>query len=89
MILAARRIGPDLEISVADNGRGIASQDLPHVFDRFYRGRSQTSGREGSGLGLAIVKQLVEAHGGKLGVESEPGKGTRFWFTLPPADKTS
>ena len=71
-----------IEISVTDNGTGIAPEDLPHVFDRFYRGgKSRT--RDGSGLGLAIVKQLVEAHGGRVGVESEVGKGTRFWFGVP------
>ncbi len=77
-----------VRISVADTGTGIAPQDLPHVFDRFYRGdRSSTHSREGTGLGLAIVKQLVEAHEGKVGVESDVGKGTRFWFTLPLAQK--
>ena len=73
-----------MRISVSDTGEGVASQDLPHVFERFYRGdksRARTSG--GTGLGLAIAKAWVEAMGGKIGVESEPGRGTRFWFTLP------
>ncbi len=73
-------------MSVTDTGQGIAPEDLPHVFDRFYRDHAKTGGREGSGLGLAIVRQLVEAHGGQVGVESEPGKRTRFWFTLPAAE---
>ena len=71
-------------VSVADTGSGIPSEDLPHIFDRFYRvdkSRSRASG--GSGLGLAVVKQLVEAHGGKVWAESELGKGTVFHFTLP------
>ncbi len=82
--LAARPVGSLLEVSVADTGQGIAPQDLPHVFDRFYRAdksRARSSG--GSGLGLAIVKHLVEAHGGRIWVESEPGQGARFAFTLP------
>jgi two-component system OmpR family sensor kinase/two-component system sensor histidine kinase BaeS len=72
-----------LKISVRDTGEGIASEDLPHVFDRFYRAdktRARASG--GSGLGLAIVKAWVEAMGGKIGVESEQGKGSLFWFSL-------
>jgi len=71
-------------MSVTDTGEGIASQDLPHVFERFYRGdksRARESG--GTGLGLAIAKAWVESMGGKIGVESELGRGSRFWFTLP------
>lgn len=74
----------DAIVSVADTGSGIAPQDLPHVFDRFYRAdgsRSRATG--GSGLGLAIVKQLVEAHGGRVWAESVPDKGSVFAFSLP------
>lgn len=68
---------------VDDTGPGIPPDQLPHVFDRFWQaGRSD---RRGLGLGLAIVHGLVEAHGGRVWVESEPGRGTRFRFTLPPA----
>ena len=70
-------------VEVIDGGPGIPPEDLMHVFDRFYRGeksRSRITG--GAGLGLAIAKGIVEAHGGHIGVESEPGK-TRFFFTLP------
>jgi signal transduction histidine kinase len=73
-----------LLITVTDTGVGISADDLPYVFDRFYRAdksRSRTSG--GSGIGLAIVKQLVEAHGGRVWVESQPPQGTTFGFTLP------
>ena len=71
-------------VSVTDTGIGISAEDLPHIFDRFYRvDRSRTRSTGGSGLGLAIVKQLVEAHGGKVWVESELGKGSTFSFSLP------
>lgn len=76
-------------IRVIDTGPGIAPDDLPHVFDRFWRadrGRARTQG--GTGLGLAIARQLVLAHGGAIGVESEPGKGACFWFTLPVAHES-
>ncbi len=76
--------GQWVEVSIRDTGVGIAPQDLPHVFERFYRGdklRSRAPG--GAGLGLAIVRQLVEAHGGRIAVESEVGRGTEFTFTLP------
>ncbi len=71
-------------IAVQDSGAGISSEDLPHVFERFYRAdpsRARASG--GSGLGLAIAKSLVEAHGGRLWVESEMGSGSIFRFTMP------
>ena len=73
-----------LLITVSDTGEGIPPDDLPFVFDRFYRAdksRSRASG--GSGIGLTIAKQLVEAHGGKVWVESQPGRGATFGFTLP------
>lgn len=71
---------------VADTGEGIPPKDLPHVFDRFWRAeRSRSREWGGSGLGLAIARHLVQAHGGEMGVESEVGQGSRFWFTLPVA----
>ncbi|MDO8672749.1 MAG: ATP-binding protein [Dehalococcoidia bacterium] len=73
-----------LVVSVADQGTGIAPEDLAHVFDRFFRvDRSRTRASGGSGLGLAIVKEIVEAHGGTVWAESEPGKGSTVGFTLP------
>ncbi|MGD9092307.1 MAG: HAMP domain-containing sensor histidine kinase [Anaerolineales bacterium] len=70
-------------VEVIDNGGGIPVQDLPHVFERFYRGeKSRSRSTGGSGLGLAIAKGVVEAHGGEIGVESGPGR-TRFYFVLP------
>jgi signal transduction histidine kinase len=81
------RLGGDdksLTVSVIDNGIGIPSDDLPHLFERFYRvDRSRTRSTGGSGLGLAIVKQLVEMHGGSVSVKSQVGKGSTFSFNLP------
>jgi len=85
ILIEARQKGEFAEVSVADTGIGIPKDDLPKVFDRFYQVDASTSRASGSaGMGLAVVKEIVEAHGGKIGVESEP-KGTRFCFTLPIA----
>ena len=73
-----------LVISMADTGEGIAPEDLPHVFERFYRSGGSRSRKEGgSGLGLAIVRQMVEAHHGRVWVESQPGRGSVFHILLP------
>jgi two-component system sensor histidine kinase BaeS len=73
-------------VEVADTGPGIAPEDLPRVFDRFYRvDRSRSAETGGSGLGLAIVQRLVERQGGRVGVHSRPGEGTVFWLELPVA----
>lgn len=74
----------EVAVEVADTGRGIPPEDLPHVFDRFYRvDRSRTRGSGGTGLGLAIAKHIVEAHGGRISVRSRRDEGTTFEFTLP------
>ncbi len=71
-------------VEVCDTGEGISPEDLPSVFERFYRGdKSRNRNTGGAGLGLAIARGIVEAHGGKIAVESEPGKGARFYFSLP------
>src|SRR5579859_2487684 len=79
-----------LEISVQDSGSGIDAAELPFIFDRFFRiDRSRSGshgGHGGSGLGLSIVKAIVTGHGGSVRAESEPGRGTRIWFTLPVAE---
>jgi len=77
---------PFLEVTVSDTGSGMPPEELQRVFDRFYRvdkSRARSSG--GTGLGLSVAKQLVEAHGGRIWAESEPGHGSAFHFTLPVA----
>ena len=72
------------EISVSDTGAGIPTTEQAAVFDKFYQVGATTRGlKEGTGLGLAIAKQLVEAHGGRICLASEVGKGSCFSFTIP------
>ena len=81
--VAAEDRRSDVLVSVSNTGDGIPQQDLPHIFERFYRvEKSRDRARGGAGIGLAIVKQLVEATGGRVGAESQAGV-TRFWFSLP------
>jgi len=76
--------GATVRVSIQDNGLGISEEDQQHIFERFYRvRRSETASIDGTGLGLAIVKKLVEAHHGKIRVESEVGEGSTFYITLP------
>jgi PAS domain S-box-containing protein len=77
----------DVEFRVADTGGGIAASDLPHVFDRFWQARKGAHG--GAGLGLSITRGIVEAHGGRIWVESTLGRGTTLSFTIPRADGLS
>lgn len=84
--VAARSGDREVAVSVRDTGTGIAAENLPYVFDRFYRAdKSRARQTGGAGLGLAIAKQLVIAHGGSIKVESAPEQGTTFTFTLPVA----
>jgi signal transduction histidine kinase len=83
---AAAVLADQVEVSVRDTGDGIATDELPYVFDRFWRGdKSRARETGGTGLGLAIAKQLIEAQGGSIGVESQASQGSRFWFRLPIA----
>jgi signal transduction histidine kinase len=82
--IAARRENGSLAVAVSDTGVGIAPEDQAAVFEEFRQvGRDYTSKAEGTGLGLALTKRFVELHGGTIGVESEPGKGSTFTFRLP------
>ncbi|MDR0222822.1 MAG: HAMP domain-containing histidine kinase [Oscillospiraceae bacterium] len=70
-------------ISVTDNGEGIAKDDLPFIWDRYYKsGKNHKRAVTGTGLGLSIVKKIIETHGGNYGVESDVGKGSTFWFEV-------
>lgn len=90
--LSGRRTGSnEVTFEVRDDGDGIPPDRLPHIFDRFYRGDAsrRNDGGSGSGIGLTLVKQLVERQGGRVGADSDPGSGTRIWFTLPrPTSRT-
>lgn len=84
--LGARAEGTHLIVWVSDTGVGINQQDLPYIFERFYRvDRSRAATGGGSGLGLAIIKAIIVAHGGSVWAQSSPGKGTSIFFTLPLA----
>jgi len=75
--------GRQLVVSVADRGPGIDDFEQGLIFDKFYRGRDQRYRVQGTGMGLSIAKAIVEAHGGTLGVTSQLGRGSVFYFSLP------
>jgi signal transduction histidine kinase len=82
--VTARQMDTWVEVSVTDTGEGIAEEDLDSIFERFYRvDKSRARATGGSGLGLTIARRLVEAHGGSIRVESQPGEGSSFSFTVP------
>ena len=81
--ILGRAAADQVTVMVADRGYGIEAEDAPHVFERFYRGPSAAKRTKGAGLGLYLAKAVVEAHGGRIWIESQPGKGTRVSFTLP------
>jgi signal transduction histidine kinase len=86
--LKAEAVAKGVRLTVADTGSGIAEEDLPFIFDRFWKAERSRGRREGagSGLGLAIARQLVQAHAGSIHAESTPGQGTRFVIDLPSSD---
>jgi two-component system sensor histidine kinase BaeS len=82
--LTAHRDSGRILIDVVDTGEGISQEDLPHIFERFYRGeKSRNRGTGGAGLGLAIAQGIIRAHGGDISAESQPGVGTSFHVSLP------
>ena len=84
IVVRVCREGDDVRVSVVDNGPGILAEELPILFKPFYRGSAPLPpGERSTGLGLPIARRIIEAHGGKIGVESEPGRGSTFWFSLP------
>jgi signal transduction histidine kinase len=83
--LDVKVLADEVQISVRDTGPGVSPENLPHIFDRYWQ--AKRSDRRGIGLGLPIAKGLVEAQGGNLWVESAPGQGTTFFFTLPTVDR--
>jgi two-component system phosphate regulon sensor histidine kinase PhoR len=86
IVVSARESGGEIEFSVQDTGVGIAAEDLPRVFERFFKADKARSGG-GTGLGLAIAKHVVQGHGGRIWAESIEGSGSTFFFTLPLATK--
>jgi OmpR-family two-component system manganese-sensing sensor histidine kinase len=82
-----------MQISVTDTGRGVPQESLPRLFDRFYQvdpsraGGEPAAGQRGAGLGLAIVQEIVQAHGGRIDIHSEVGRGTTFVIHLPLTQK--
>ncbi len=87
VIVLSKRQDTEVIVEVSDNGEGIQPEDIPHIFERFYRGeKSRSRSTGGSGLGLAIAQGIIQAHGGRIEVESSPGKGScfRFYISSPP-----
>ncbi|OGO50256.1 MAG: hypothetical protein A2Z30_02880 [Chloroflexi bacterium RBG_16_64_43] len=83
VLVCARQEGDQIVVSVADKGVGIAKEDLPRIFEDFYRGKSGEAPQPGSGLGLAITRRIVEVHDGSISAESELGQGSTFVIRLP------
>src|SRR6266536_3039983 len=86
--ISVERNEADVTISVSDNGEGIPRDRHEHIFEKFGQTSSGRRHRHSTGLGLAFCRLAVEAHQGKIGVQSEPGKGSTFWFTLPTRDQS-
>jgi signal transduction histidine kinase len=86
ILLSARQVDDNVELSVQDSGPGVPADVLERIFERFYRtdsSRQRDGETGGSGLGLAIAKSIVQAHGGQLSAESEPGQGLKIVISLP------
>jgi signal transduction histidine kinase len=73
----------EAQVTVSDHGVGISPEALPSIFDRFFRAANAADGAEGFGIGLFVARSIIELHGGRIAVTSEPGQGSTFSFTLP------
>jgi len=80
--IRAQEHGNIVTVEIEDRGEGISQEEIPYIWDRFYKARESSGKHKGSGLGLAIVKSILDAHGANFGVISEIGKGSKFWFEL-------
>jgi signal transduction histidine kinase len=87
--IAAREEAGKILVEIKDNGVGIAAEDIPHLFDDFYVGKTKPEGERRSGVGLAITKRIIEAHDGSITVESELGQGSTFTVHLPILEQTN
>ncbi len=85
--VSVEKTDKEVKISVMDTGKGIPQENMPHLFSKFYRIKAALEMQSGSGLGLYVSKKIIEAHNGKIWVESKEGKGTTFYFTLPLFNK--
>jgi two-component system sensor histidine kinase KdpD len=88
IVLRSRRTLGKIEFEVEDDGPGIDARDLPHIFDKFYRGKQRAASVKGSGMGLSITRALMAAHGGAIDVESVPGRGSTFRLWIPLVEKS-
>jgi PAS domain S-box-containing protein len=86
ILIEVEKVERWVKISVIDKGKGIAKDELPHIFERYFKGEKDHLHTPGLGLGLYIASEIIKRHGGDIAAESTPGEGTRLWFTMPAAD---
>ena len=87
--MTATRVNGEIRVAVADTGPGVAPEDRDRIFEEFQQSETGVGQREGTGLGLALSKRFVELHGGRIWLESEPGRGSTFTFALPVRSSAS